>query len=176
MTKELIKRLHYLQGVADGIEARKSLRGFYVPQDTTDLLEAINNAALTQQTEPVNPDSTWSMDYGGGPAPLPQSGVREGMRVLREEDSYCPECGHNRDKSSISTITLPDGRHQCQKCSATWMESPTPAADQVNTDTVSVPKEPSWELQLAIRDKVGISPNQILECLAMLRAAQEGKK
>lgn len=95
------------------------------------------DAAYDEVTEHFTDDINVAKRHDQFPEPLytaPQSGVREGMRVLREEDSYCPECGHNRDKSSISTITLPDGRHQCQKCSATWMESPTRAADQVNTD------------------------------------------
>ncbi len=43
-------------------------------------------------------------------------------RVLDSDDSYCPKCGHNRDKSSVSSIDLGDGVRQCQSCGATWHE------------------------------------------------------
>ena len=43
-------------------------------------------------------------------------------RELLSSDVYCPSCGHNRDKSSVSTIALPGGWKQCQMCGATWSE------------------------------------------------------
>jgi hypothetical protein len=43
------------------------------------------------------------------------------LRVLDESDSFCPKCGHNRDKSSVSSIN--HGTHQsCQVCAAEWRE------------------------------------------------------
>lgn len=43
-------------------------------------------------------------------------------RILFEDDSFCPGCGHNRDESSVSTIKLNDGRRECQMCGALWSE------------------------------------------------------
>lgn len=43
-------------------------------------------------------------------------------RILFSDDAHCPGCGHNRDKSSVSTIALLDGRRECQMCGALWQE------------------------------------------------------
>lgn len=50
----------------------------------------------------------------------------EALRVLRETDAFCPNCGHNRDKSSVSTIAFLDGRKECQMCGALWREFQAP--------------------------------------------------
>jgi hypothetical protein len=50
----------------------------------------------------------------------------EQRRVLFEEDAYCPSCGHNRDKSSVSTIDHQDGTRSCQLCGTRWLEVPSP--------------------------------------------------
>lgn len=48
-------------------------------------------------------------------------------RVLLETDRYCPECGHNRDASCVSSVfDLETGTHRCQKCNATWREYELP--------------------------------------------------
>ena len=44
-------------------------------------------------------------------------------RLLSPEDSFCPSCGHNRDKSSVSTIAHDDGTKECQMCGAKWREA-----------------------------------------------------
>jgi hypothetical protein len=43
-------------------------------------------------------------------------------RVLDHADPFCPKCGHNRDKSSVSSIDHGDGRRSCQMCGADWLE------------------------------------------------------
>lgn len=43
-------------------------------------------------------------------------------RTLFDTDAFCPHCGHNRDKSSVSSIDLGNGREECQMCHATWLE------------------------------------------------------
>jgi rubredoxin len=51
-------------------------------------------------------------------------------RRLLDSDAFCPSCGHNRDKSSVSSIDNEDGTKSCQVCAATWIEreitTPTP--------------------------------------------------
>lgn len=42
-------------------------------------------------------------------------------RILSDNDSFCPSCGHNRDKSSISSIDHGEFK-SCQKCGITWEE------------------------------------------------------
>lgn len=44
------------------------------------------------------------------------------LRVLDQSDSFCPSCGHNRDKSSVSSIDNEDGTRSCQMCNARWIE------------------------------------------------------
>lgn len=44
------------------------------------------------------------------------------LRVLDAADAFCPKCGHNRDRSSVSSID--HGSHQsCQLCGAEWREA-----------------------------------------------------
>jgi len=43
-------------------------------------------------------------------------------RVLKPADPFCPKCGHNRDKSSVSSIDHGEGRKSCQMCGAEWLE------------------------------------------------------
>jgi len=45
-----------------------------------------------------------------------------GRRVLFKDDAHCPHCGHSRDTSSVSSIVLLDGTHECQMCGALWAE------------------------------------------------------
>lgn len=45
-------------------------------------------------------------------------------RSLSDSDAFCPSCGHNRDKSSVSSIDH-GGFKSCQKCGATWTEIDT---------------------------------------------------
>ncbi len=45
------------------------------------------------------------------------------MRELHEADAWCPQCGHNRDRSAVSSIDQENGMHRCQQCGATWRES-----------------------------------------------------
>ena len=54
------------------------------------------------------------------------------LRVLLDVDSYCPSCGHNRDKSSVSSIDRGDGEEQCQICGTSWQET---VAEQPGYDT-----------------------------------------
>lgn len=44
-------------------------------------------------------------------------------RVLDPSDSFCPKCGHKRDKSCVSSIDHGDGRQSCQKCGTEWTEA-----------------------------------------------------
>lgn len=44
------------------------------------------------------------------------------IRVLLSSDPFCPQCGHNRDKSSVSSIDEGDSIRSCQMCGATWRE------------------------------------------------------
>jgi transcription elongation factor Elf1 len=46
------------------------------------------------------------------------------VRVLDPADAYCPNCGHNRDTSSVSSIDEGDGLKSCQKCGTWWLETP----------------------------------------------------
>ena len=50
----------------------------------------------------------------------------EPMRVLFESDPFCPKCGHNRDRSSVSSIDGSKdpayGYHYCQMCRSQWRE------------------------------------------------------
>lgn len=46
----------------------------------------------------------------------------EHVRVLFESDTFCPKCGHNRDKSSVSSIDNEDGTETCQMCGTKWLE------------------------------------------------------
>jgi formate dehydrogenase maturation protein FdhE len=50
--------------------------------------------------------------------------LEEGLRkrALLSTDCHCPSCGHNRCKSSVSSIDNDDGTHYCQRCSAEWRE------------------------------------------------------
>lgn len=54
----------------------------------------------------------------------------EARRVLFDCDEFCPGCGHNRDKSSVSTIDHEDGTKQCQMCGAWWEERLQPQKDE----------------------------------------------
>lgn len=68
------------------------------------------------------------------------------QRVLHESDAYCPKCGHNRDKSSVSTIDMQDGTRQCQMCGTGWREiaaTATPTPPPLSPPkTATVPAEP----------------------------------
>lgn len=44
------------------------------------------------------------------------------VRVILSSDPFCPQCGHNRDKSSVSSVDLGEGRKGCQMCGAEWVE------------------------------------------------------
>jgi len=44
------------------------------------------------------------------------------VRTLFATDSWCPACGHNRDRSSVSTIAGGQGMHHCQMCDTPWLE------------------------------------------------------
>lgn len=48
------------------------------------------------------------------PDPLP---------VLDPTEGRCPGCGHDRNVSSVSSVTHPDGTCECQLCGARWIES-----------------------------------------------------
>lgn len=50
-------------------------------------------------------------------------------RVILSDDPYCPQCGHNRDTSSVSTIDHGLGIKECQMCGARWVELPRPSPD-----------------------------------------------
>lgn len=43
-------------------------------------------------------------------------------RTLFASDPFCPACGHNRDKSSVSSINHEDGTNSCQMCGIRWSE------------------------------------------------------
>lgn len=43
-------------------------------------------------------------------------------RVLNASDAFCPKCGHNRDKSSVSSIDEGAGVRSCQMCGTKWRE------------------------------------------------------
>lgn len=45
-------------------------------------------------------------------------------RTLLASDPCCPQCGHNRDKSSVSSIDNEDGTKSCQMCGTMWREIP----------------------------------------------------
>ncbi len=67
-------------------------------------------------------DSTFL--FSAPPAP------EAGKRVLFDSDPFCPKCGHNRDRSSISSISdLSKGTHYCQLCQADWREIDTAPAE-----------------------------------------------
>ena len=46
----------------------------------------------------------------------------ERKRVLLDSDPFCPKCGHNRDRSSVSSINNEDGTRSCQMCGTRWTE------------------------------------------------------
>jgi formate dehydrogenase maturation protein FdhE len=50
------------------------------------------------------------------------AGMEATGRVLDATDPFCPKCGHNRDKSSVSSIDHGAGRRSCQMCGAEWTE------------------------------------------------------
>jgi transcription elongation factor Elf1 len=54
------------------------------------------------------------------------------LRILFEADAYCPSCGHNRDKSSVSSIDHQDGTKSCQMCGCRWIELSGPLANKNN--------------------------------------------
>lgn len=56
------------------------------------------------------------------------------MRLLYAHDAFCPSCGHNRDKSSISTISYANEIKECQMCGCVWQE-PNVAAMQINRES-----------------------------------------
>jgi hypothetical protein len=153
-------------------------------------------AIKSQQTEPVawcnekynalffdQPGIRESAAYENGElTPLytaPQSGVREGMLRddLREDKAYLRGLreGYNSGTDQARAIAK----------QTAYAEAITRAADQVNTDTVSVPREPTKQMLDAggnahwEADKNGNmlrteAAHRIYN--AMLRAAQEGKK
>lgn len=43
-------------------------------------------------------------------------------RTLSDNDSFCPHCGHNRDRSSVGSVDHGDFK-SCQMCGATWTET-----------------------------------------------------
>lgn len=57
----------------------------------------------------------------------------QAQRILSEADAFCPSCGHNRDKSSVSSIDHGTFK-SCQKCGATWTEVALPTTAQVEDD------------------------------------------
>ena len=77
-----------------------------IDKDTTSALSA--NSPATKGTG-VTPAS----DNAKPPA---------AKRALLHTDAFCPRCGHNRDKSAVSSIDCEDGTKYCQMCSATWIE------------------------------------------------------
>src|SRR3990172_4956369 len=64
------------------------------------------------------------------------------MRRLLESDSWCPACGHNRDKSSVSSIDNDDGTRSCQMCGIDWIESVAPPASPASGE--GMPPEPDY--------------------------------
>jgi transcription elongation factor Elf1 len=48
------------------------------------------------------------------------------LRRLLDTDPHCPSCGHNRDKSSVSSIDHEDGTRSCQICGTRWLEIEAP--------------------------------------------------
>lgn len=60
-------------------------------------------------------------------------------RSLSDSDAFCPSCGHNRDKSSVSSIDH-GGFKSCQKCGATWTEIDT-------EQQASEPSELAWPIR-----------------------------
>ena len=103
--------------------------------------------------------------------------LREGMmRRLLESDSWCPACGHNRDKSSVSSIDNDDGTRSCQMCGIDWIESVAPPASPASGEVwVEVPREPTDKMCIAGAGKVdkGLVDYNVTEIYkAMLAAAQ----
>lgn len=45
------------------------------------------------------------------------------LRKLLDTDPFCPSCGHNRDKSAVSSIDNEDGTRSCQMCGTRWQET-----------------------------------------------------
>jgi len=68
------------------------------------------------------------------------------LRVLLDTDPYCPSCGHNRDKSSVSSIAMDNGERQCQMCGATWAEqsSQPPVAGEPGQHSGAQPEAVAW--------------------------------
>lgn len=65
-------------------------------------------------------------------------------RILLATDPYCPACGHNRDKSSVSTIDRGLGYKECQMCAAQWLEvnADTPEHKPSTRRGLDLPPEP----------------------------------
>lgn len=59
---------------------------------------------------------------------LPTEFETNAPRTLLSSDAYCPRCGHNRDTSSVSAVSLDDNWKKCQMCGVVWRE--TNVADQ----------------------------------------------
>lgn len=87
-----------------------------------------------------------------------KSGHLSRCRTLIDTDPFCPACGHNRDVSSVSSVSLGDGRHKCQQCGGTWVEIDAPEQQA----------EPAPEINLA---DLAAAVNELDTCAARGMAA-----
>jgi hypothetical protein len=58
--------------------------------------------------------------------------MNDDLRALLAADAFCPNCGHNRDASSVSSVDEGSGVKSCQKCGIVWRELP----DAVGADSI----------------------------------------
>lgn len=87
-------------------------------------LDVLGDAANGEIGKRSNPDNLLPVDLNecDGLVVRPE-GV---LRTLLDTDPYCPSCGHNRDKSAVSSIAHHDGTRSCQMCGTRWQEQPLP--------------------------------------------------
>lgn len=79
------------------------------------------------------PTGTWAHVNASWKVAAPASETNA-SRTLLSSDAYCPNCGHNRDESAVSTIDHGEGIHACQMCGAVWRE--TNAAAEPNARAI----------------------------------------
>lgn len=87
------------------------------------------------------------------------------VRVIIDDDSYCPKCGHNRDKSCVSTIDMGGGVKKCQQCDCTWSEIDGEAPKQPVADE-SVRE--AWQIIQNVTRGIGMQPESVDEATATI--------
>lgn len=110
---------------ADGTAVVGGVEYVLVPREPTEEMARDGAAKLRDFFEQSGPYPRTKAMYKAmlSAAAIDLSGLpRVPERVLLESDPFCPKCGHNRDISSVSSVGVKGGKHECQLCAATWTE------------------------------------------------------